>query len=280
MDGIVDGLQLGLLGIGLSLLYGLGGVLNLAHGATAVAAAMVASLGMKAGLPAGVAIVAGVALAAVIALLMDRTIMRKVYSTEGEHRVLLSLLLTLGTAFVIDGIIGWRYPNEALSLRIGGGAVDVLGVAMRRGSLVAAGISVVVLGAITFLLRGTRQGRAIRSIIQDEEGARLVGINPARMRTSIFALSGALAGLVAMTQSMTSPVTVNTGFDFTIEALIVTVVGGLGSASGALLAGILLGIVNAMSSSYIGAYVTSIILLAAAGLTILVKPSGLMGRTT
>lgn len=279
MDGIVGGLQLGLLAIGLSLLYGLGGILNLSHGAVAVAAAMTASLAMGAGWPAGVAAVAGIAVAATIGLVLDQTIMRPVYRIEGEHRVLLSLLLTLGVAFVLDGVLQARYPNEAMSLRIGGGAIPILGVRMRVGSLFAAGISVVAIGAVITFLQATRAGRAVRSVIQDEEGARLVGINPARVRTLIFGLSGALAGLVAMTESMTAPVTVSSGFDFTILALIVTVVGGLGSAGGALFAGVLLGIVNAISSYVIGAYITSIILLAAAAITILVRPAGLMGKS-
>lgn len=279
LDGIVGGLQLGLLAVGLTLLYGLGGVLNLAHGAIAVAAAMVVSIGMGAGWPVGLAVAVGILTAMAIGFTMDQTIMRPVYRMEGEGRVLLSLLLTLGTAFVIDGILGYRYPNAALSVRIGGGAVPVLGVNMRMGSLYASGISIVAIGAVIAFLRGSRLGRAVRSVIQDEDGARLVGVNPRSVRTLIFGLSSALAGLVAVTQSMTSPVTVNSGLDFTILALIVTVVGGLGSATGALLAGILLGIVNTLSAYYIGAYITSIILLTAAAVTILVRPAGLMGRS-
>ncbi len=279
LDGIVGGLQLGLLAVGLTLLYGLGGVLNLAHGAIAVAAAMVAALAMNAGWPMGLAVATGLLVATVIGLVMDQTLMRPVYRMEGEGRVLLSLLLTLGTAFVIDGILGWRYPNEALTLRVGSGSVPILGVRMRIGSLVASGIALVAIGAVIYVLRRTRLGRAVRSVIQDEEGAQLIGVNPDRIRTLIFAASAMLAGVVAMAQSMTSPVTVTSGFNITILALIVTVVGGLGSATGALLAGILLGIVNAFSAYYIGAYITSIILLAAAAATILVRPAGLLGRS-
>ena len=77
---------------------------------------------------------------------------------------------------------------------------------------------------------------------------------------------------------MTVGVTATSGLGFTILALIVTVVGGLGSVSGALLAGVLLGIVNALSSFYIGAYLTSIILLATAAGTIVIRPTGLLGR--
>jgi branched-chain amino acid transport system permease protein len=89
-----------------------------------------------------------------------------------------------------------------------------------------------------------------------------------------------LAALVAVTRSMTSPIAVTAGVDFTILALIVAVVGGLGSVSGAFLAGVLLGIVNTVSSYYIGSYVTTIVLLLAAALTIVLRPSGLLGRST
>ena len=278
LDGIVYGLQLGLLAVGLTLLYGLGGILNLAHGQFAVVAAVAASLALDADLPAGVAIALAIAAAAALSLALDATLMRPVYRREGEERILMSLLITLGLAFVIDGLLVWRYPFEALSLSIGGSGLSIFGVRMRSGSLLASAISLVALGGLIAFLRTTRTGRAVRSIIEDEEGARLVGVNPGAMRTLIFALSGALAGLMAITQAMTSPVTVTAGLSFTILALIVTVVGGLGSVRGALLAGVLLGVVNTMSAFYIGAYITSIILLLAAALTILVKPSGLLGR--
>ena len=76
---------------------------------------------------------------------------------------------------------------------------------------------------------------------------------------------------------MTSPVTVTSGIDFTILALIVAVVGGLGSVSGALLAGVLLGVVNTVSAFYIGSYITTIVLLLSAAITIVIRPSGLLG---
>lgn len=278
LDGVALGLQFGLLGVGLTLVYGLGGILNLAYGQMAVLGAMVVAIGMGAGLPAGMAAAAGLVSAAAVGAFLDTTLMRPVYRQKGEHRVLLGLLLTLGVGFTIDGLLLWRYPIGALSLNIGGGAVPVFGVRMRMGSLWASGISVAVGAALVLFFRTTTPGRAIRSVIQDETGSRLVGINPAAVRTVIFALSGALAGLVAVTRSMTSPVPVTAGIDFTILALIVTVVGGLGSVSGAFVAGVLLGIVSTVSAFYIGQYITTIVLLVAAALTILIRPGGLLGR--
>jgi len=278
LDGLVYGLQLGLLAVGLTLLYGLGGVLNLAHGQLAVIAAMSTALLLDAGLPAGVAAVIGILGVGMLGLILDRTLMVPVYRRRGGERVLLGLLLTLGVAFTVDGLLVWRYPFKALTLSIGGGGVDVLGVHMRSGSLLASVIAVVAGVALAGFLRSTRTGRAVRSVIQDEAGAKLVGIDTAAMRSLVMALSAMLAGIVAITQSMTVGVTATSGLGFTILALIVTVVGGLGSVSGALLAGVLLGIVNALSSFYIGAYLTSIILLATAAGTIVIRPTGLLGR--
>ncbi len=278
LDGIVLGLQFGLLGVGLTIVYGMGGILNLAYGQMAVVAAIVVSVGLRRGLPAGAAVALGILTAALIGLALNLTILKPVYRRRGEGRVLLSLLVTIGVAFIIDGLLVWRFPLEALGLSIGGDPVSILGVPMRTGSLLASAITILAGGSLIFFFRVTTSGRAVRSVIQDEVGAQLSGVNPAAVRTLIFTLSGALAGLVAVTQSMTSPVTISAGFDITILALLVTVVGGLGSVRGAFLAGLILGLVNAASSFYIGSYITTIILLLAAALTILIRPSGLFGK--
>lgn len=278
LDGVTYGLQLALLAVGLTMIYGLGGVLNLAHGQFAVVTAIAAALLMDSGLPTLSAVILGVLTGAVLALVLDASIMRPVYRLQGESRVLLSLLITLGVAFVIDGLLIYNYPFTALNLNVPGPAINLLGVPMRRGSLAASLLALVALGVLIVFLRYTRRGKAVRSIIEDEEGAQLCGINPSRIRTAVFALSGGLAGVAAVAEGMTSSLSATDGLHLTILALIVTVVGGLGSVAGALLAGLLLGIVYSLATFYIGAYVTFIILLVTAMATILVRPSGLMGR--
>ena len=277
LDGIVLGLQFGLLAAGLSLIYGLGGILNLAYGQMAVVSAMVVLFSIDAGLPVLAAIGLGLLAGGLSGLLLDLTVLRPVYRLHGEARVLLSLLLTLGVAFVVDGFLNWQYPQAGLSIRVGGGPIDILGVPMRAGSMVASGVTIVAMTGLLVFFRTTTLGRAVRSVIEDQEGARLVGIDPHRMLRLILILSGVLAALVAVTRSMVAPVTVTAGFGLTVNALIVTVVGGLGSVPGALLAGILLGIINTIAASYIGTFLSLIILLTAAALTILIRPSGLLG---
>jgi len=277
LDGIVLGLQFGLLAAGLTLVYGLGGVLNLAYGQMAVTSATIMVLAMDAGIPTWPAVGLGLLAGGLLGLLLDLTILRPVYRLRGEARVLLSLLLTLGVSFIVDGFLNWRYPLKALSLHIGGGAVEILGVPMRRGSLVASAITLVTFVGLFVFFQRTSLGRAVRSVIEDEEGARLVGIDPNRMLRLILVLSGALAALVAVTRAMVSPVDVQSGLSITVFALIVTVVGGLGNVAGALLAGIILGIVNVVAADLIGSYISLIILLGAAAVTILIRPAGLLG---
>jgi branched-chain amino acid transport system permease protein len=200
-----------------------------------------------------------------------------VYRLRGEARVLLSLLLTLGVSFIVDGFLNWLYPLKALSLRIGGGPVEIMGVLMRRGSLVASVITLVTFAVLFVFFRYTSLGRAIRSVIEDEDGARLIGIDPKQMLRLILVLSGVLAALVAVTRSMVAPVDTKSGLSITVFALIVTVVGGLGNVGGALLAGLILGIVNVIAADLIGSYISLIILLGAAAVTLLIRPTGLLG---
>jgi branched-chain amino acid transport system permease protein len=278
LDGIVLGLGFGLLGVGLTLVYGLGGVLNLAYGEIAVVGAIVVSELMGRDTPTLVAAGVGMLAAAALSVLLDLTLMRPVYRQTGEERTLLGLLLTLGVAFVLVGLLNWKYPTGALYIFVGGDPISIAGVPMSAGSVWASVIALGVAGVLLLFFGLTTFGRGVRSVIQDETGARLVGISPSFVRTLIFALSGGLAGLVAVTRSMTAPVTITQGFALTTFALIVAVVGGLGSVAGAFLAGIVLGIVSNVSAHYIGEYITEIVLLGAAALTILVRPRGLLGR--
>jgi branched-chain amino acid transport system permease protein len=278
LDGLVVGLQFAMLAVGLTLIYGLGGVLNLAHGQFATVTAVAAAVLIGRGFGVLSALAVAIVLAGVLALLVDTTLMRPVYRRQGEDRVLLSLLLTLGAAFVVDGVLIYYYPLTTLSLRVPVPSVQILGVTMRGASVAASLLAIVMLAALILFLGYTRRGKAIRSLIQNETGAKLCGINPGAVRTSVFVLSGMLAALVAVTEGLISSVGAADGVNFTIMALIVTVVGGLGSVSGALLAGLLLGVVHTLSSTYIGAFFTFVILLLAAMLTIVIRPSGLMGR--
>ena len=153
LDGIVLGLAFGLLGVGMTLVYGLGGVLNLAYGQIVVLGAIVISLVMEDGVATLVAAVVGVLAAAGVSVLLDLTLMRPVYRQHGEERTLLGLLLTLGAAFVIGGLLAWRYPLGALYISISGEPISILGVPMAVGSIWASVIALAVGGGAAPVLR-------------------------------------------------------------------------------------------------------------------------------
>jgi branched-chain amino acid transport system permease protein len=279
-DGIVQGLQLSLLAVGITLIYGLGGVLNLAQGQFAVvgglAAVLLISLGMNPFLAAGGGIVA----AGIFGVIVDRTLLIPAYCCRGNERLLHGLILTLGLSFVIDGYINYIFPDFSLTLSLPVSSVNIAGVPMRTAGLMTSFIAILVFLALFAFLRWTLLGKTIRSLIENETGAELCGINPGRTRTLIVGLAAMLAALAGVAQGLFSSLGSEMGSEFTILGLLVAVVGGVRSINGALVAGVLLGIVNAFASRYIGAYVAFIILLLVAMLTILVRPNGLMARFT
>jgi branched-chain amino acid transport system permease protein len=276
LDGIVQGLQLALLSVGIVFVYGLGGVLNLAHGQIAVMGGLAVATLLHARWTPLLASAAGVAVAGSVALLLDRTLLRPAYTRRGEERLLLGLILTLGVSFALDGLYALVAPNVALTLRMPTPSVVVLGTRVRTASLVVGALALVTFGVLLAFLKRTRLGQAIRCIIQNEVGAVLCGVDVERVRTLTVFLSGLLAGIAAVAQGSFSFLGPEMGPEFTILAVIVAVVGGVRSLTGTFLASLVLGLVNSGLSYAVGTYLTWIALLAAAVLTLLIRPEGLL----
>jgi branched-chain amino acid transport system permease protein len=276
LDGLVQGLQLALLSVGIVFVYGLGGVLNLAHGQLAVVGGLIVATLLSARLTPLLACAAGVAAAGSMAFLFDRTLLRPAYARRGEERLLLGLILTLGVSFALDGFYSLWAPNLALTLQMPSPSVAVLGVRVRTASLAVGALSLGTFAVLLAFLKATRVGQAIRCIIQNEVGAVLCGVDVERVRTLTVLVSGLLAGIAALAQGFFSYLGPEMGSEFTILAIIVAVVGGVRSLTGTFLASLLLGLVNAGLSYAVGTYVTWIALLAVAVLTLLVRPEGLL----
>ena len=280
VDGIVQGLQLSLMAVGITLIYGLGGGLNLAHGQFAVVGGIATALFVEAGVNPLAACALGILSAGVFGFVVDRTLLLPAYRSAGEERLLLGLLITLGLSFVVNGFLDYKYPNISLTLKLATPSFNVAGITVRTASVVAAAIAIVAFVLLFAFLKGTLLGKVIRSIIQNEVGAGLCGINPGRIRTLIVTLSAMMAGLGGVVQGLFSSLGTEMGNELTSFALIVAVVGGVRSINGTLAAGVLLGIVNAFASYFVGAYLTLIILLGTAVFTILLRPAGLFAYRT
>ncbi|MBB6646375.1 branched-chain amino acid ABC transporter permease [Halobellus ruber] len=271
VDGLAFGASLALLGVGITLVYGLGEVLNLAIGAFAVIAAISASLLVDGGVALPVAALAGLGLVGVFGLVVDRTLLSLVYRSEGEERILLGIFTTLGLAVLLEGVLV-NFVSSRYSLPLDVPPVNVGAALVTGTSVVSIAVASVVLLVLFAFLNRTFLGKATRTIFQDERGAQLVGIDPRKIRTLVFVLSAVVAGLAGLLVAARSNVGVGNAFQFTTFALIVSIVGGVRSLVGAVIAGALLGLVNTFASFFVGSYVATVILFGAAIVFLLFRP--------
>lgn len=271
IDGLAQAMFLILLGVGITLVFGLGEVLNLAIGAFAIGAILLANTLVGTGLSIPVAMLVSVLAVGLFSLLVDKTLLELVYKSEGEERILLGIFVTLGLATAIEGLLILRYPSE-YSLRLGlpsfnVGPVNIVGSVL---AIIVAGLIVLVL--LFAFLRMTFIGKATRTVFQDEVGALLVGVDPRRMRTLVFVLSSVVAALAGVLFALGATVRVDDSFTFTIFALIVAIVGGVRNIEGAVVAGFVLGLVANYANFFVGSYFASLILFGAAVVVLLVNP--------
>ncbi|GAA0281790.1 branched-chain amino acid ABC transporter permease [Halobacterium noricense] len=271
IDGLAFGASLALLGVGITLVYGLGEVLNLAIGAFAVIAAISSALLVDAGAPLPAAVFGGLALVGVFSLLVDRTLLSLVYRSEGEERILLGIFTTLGLSVLLEGIM-INYVSSQYSLPLNISPIRVGSSVVTGTSVVSIIVAAVVLAVLFLFLNQTFLGKATRTIFQDERGARLVGIDPRQIRTLVFVLSALVAGLAGILAAARSNVSVSTSFQYTTFALIVSIVGGVRSIIGAVIAGLLLGLVNTYANFFIGSYFATVVLFSAAIVFLLIRP--------
>ncbi|UIP01503.1 branched-chain amino acid ABC transporter permease (plasmid) [Halobaculum sp. CBA1158] len=285
IDGLAFGVFLALLGVGITLVFGLGEVLNLSIGVFSVIAVLIASWAVNSGQGVIVAAVIGVLVAAGIGLLVDRTLLSLVYRSTGEERILLGIFVTLGLTVFLDGFFinglsltsGIAIPSfpGSYGLPVDLPTVTIGAAVVRSSSLVVIGVGAVALAILFSFLRLTYLGKATRTVFQDEQGAQLVGVNPRRIRTLIFVLSVTVAGIAGVVWAVGQTVSVADGFQYTTFALIVSIVGGVRSLGGAIVAGVLLGFVNQFANFFVGSYVATVILFGAAIVFLLAKPEAI-----
>ncbi|MFB6297304.1 MAG: branched-chain amino acid ABC transporter permease [Salinirussus sp.] len=272
IDGVAFGLLLALLGVGITLVFGLGEVLNLAIGTFAVIGGLAAStLANAGGLDPALAAVGGVLVVGILGVVVDRTLLSLVYRSEGEERILLGIFVTLGLTIFLDGILFNVYPGS-YSLPIQFSVVRLGETPISPSSLIAIAASLLTFLALFLFLQRTFLGRATRTVFQDEVGALLVGVDPRRIRSLVFVLSSLVAGLAGVLFAIGSPLGVSDGFEFTTFALIVSIVGGVRSVRGAVVAGLSLGMVIQYANFFVGSFVANLILFTAAVIALLVRP--------
>lgn len=259
IDALAFGFVLALLGTTVTLVFGLGELLNLAIGMFAVIAVILTTVMVDHGVGLVGASVASLVGVAAFGFVVDRTLLSLVYRSEGEERILVGIFTTLGLIVFLKGALGNFFPSS-YTLPIDVGNIAIGDTVLIGNSVLIIVLSTLTLGVLLILLQVTYFGKATRTLFQDEVGARLVGIEPRRVRTLIFVLSVVVAGLAGLLFAATSSVSLSSGFELTVLALIVSIVGGVRSIRGTITAGVLLGFVNQYANFFIGSYVATIIL--------------------
>lgn len=277
----LQGLALGgfyaLAALGLAVIFGVLGVVNFSHGACymlgAVGAALLldaTGLGFWAALPI-------VTLAMfVFGVLMERLFVRWLLRLDPLYNFLLTFGITL---FLVD-FVKRRYGVSSLPYELPAGLqgrVNLGSVSLSSYQIFVAVFSVALCLAVWLVLTKTRVGMIVRASTEDAERSRALGINVGRWVTPVFGFGIALAGLAGVLRAPTGSVNADMGSFFIIILFAVVVIGGLGSILGAVVAGFLVGLVEAYGQGYAGSF-SQVLIFVLMAVVILVRPSGLFGR--
>ncbi len=274
LNALQAGVLLFLISSGLSLIFGLMHVVNLAHGALYMVGAYVAlSAARQVGFAA--ALLLAPLLTALVGAALERTLLRRTYGS-GMHP---QVLLTFGLVFCLDELVRivWGPQIQTVELPAAlAGTLSVGGVTLSsyRTALVAIGVVVAV--ALVLLFGRTRLGAQVRASVDDPEMAAALGIDVRRLFTMLFALGAALAGLGGALALPIFNAYPGMGSEVLISALVVVVVGGMGSLAGAMLASLLVGLAMVFGQVFIAQFSTAAIYVVLI-LVLLVRPQGLMG---
>ena len=276
--GVLLGGLYALIAVGLNLQYGLMRVLNVAHGEfLMVGGYLTYLLHVQLGLNPLVAVVVGAPIVfaggvAVHALLYRRLLRQERTREELEAN---SLLISFGLLFILQNgallifsadLRGYQYLDRPWR---------ALGTVFPANRVVAFVVAALVSALLLFFLRRTLAGAAVRALMQDPVGARLIGVRVPRVHSLCFGLGAGLAAISGALLSMLFELTPFVGLPYTITALVVIILGGLGSVGGSLLGGLVLGVVEAL-----GVYLTApdlrmVISYAVLAAVLVLRPYGL-----
>ena len=281
VTGLITGGIYALVALGLNLQYGLMRVLNVAHGEFLMLGAYVTySLHTDWGAnPLLTLLVTGPA-AFVAGLVLHRLLYARVLA-QAEAREAIesrSLLLSFGLLFVLQNtaLLVWSadlqgYSYLAIPLR-------VLGAVFPANRVLAAVAALALSVAFYVYLRRSLVGKAIRALMEEPEGAQLVGVNLTRLHGICFGLGVAMAAVTGSLISMLFELTPFVGLPYTVTALVVVILGGLGNVAGSLLAALLLGVVETVGVYFASSDIRLISSYAVLSLILILKPAGLFGR--
>ena len=280
INGISIGAVYAIIALGYTMVYGIAKMLNFAHGDVIMVGAYISfCVTNYLGMPVVLSILASVAVCTVLGVIIEALAYKPLRGTPS----LAVLITAIGVSYFLQNaaqLIWGSAPKNFTSI------VKTAPISLFDGRLVITGevivtvlVSALVMAALTLFTGKTRTGKAMRAVSEDRDAAQLMGINVNQTISATFAIGSALAAVAGVLLCSTVPtLSPTTGSMPGIRAFTAAVFGGIGSIPGAMLGGILLGVIETLSKAYLPNQFSDAIVFGVLILVLLVKPSGLLGR--
>ncbi len=275
LNGLAYGMLLFMIAAGLSIIFGLMNVVNLAHGAFYLAGVYIAYSLVARHMGFWPSLLVSVAVVAILGVLLEKWLLERVYGRELEQ-----VLLTFGLSFIFADLVEWIWGSSPLTLPV----PEALDVSLNVGGMMfpAYRIFVILVGCLLAVLlwyieSKTRIGAIIRAGVDDREMLSALGININVVFTCMFAVGAALAGLSGVLGGPIMGMYVGIDAEILVSSLVIVVVGGLGTWKGAFIGAIVIGVVDTLGRVWFPSFTMAMVFLIMIAV-LLMKPNGLFGR--
>jgi branched-chain amino acid transport system permease protein len=267
----------GLIALGFHVTYVVSGTVNFSQGSSVMLGAVLGWMfAVRLGWPMPLAFAAALLLCAAFGLLVERTLVRP-FASRGSSAWLMA---TVAGGIVVDNAVLFTFGKEPRSFPplLTSEPIELMGTGVYPLQIVIPLVALLLAAAFSLALHRTRPGKAMLAVVQNPDAARLMGIDVKRTIALSFALSTALAGLAGLLIAPLFSVHSDMGTLFGIKAFAVAILGGIGSAPGVILAGLLYGLSEALITALLGSVYTQIAMFSVIILALALLPQGLLGR--
>ncbi|WNC16574.1 branched-chain amino acid ABC transporter permease [Brevibacillus brevis] len=280
VNGLTVGSTYSLIALGYTLIFGVLGIINMAHGQIFIFGSLVGLVLMTSmQMPLGVALIASIVISALLGLLLEYAALRPLRKKNVPH--LASLISTIGFATLVEEAMHKFFgaDSRAFPQSFGDKAFDLGILQIRSVDLVILGISLVLMFVLHFWIQKTKMGKAIRATAENTDTANILGINTNMVIIVTVMLASALGGVAGILIGMAYSALIPTmGMTLGFKGLAVLILGGVGSIPGAMVCGVLLGIIEVFTVAYGDSSYRDAVAFGLIIVILLLKPEGLFGR--
>ena len=283
LSNVINGISLGsiyaIIALGYTMVYGIAKMLNFAHGDVIMVGAYVCFfMTSRYDMPA----IVGILLSMFVCTVLGIVIERLAYKPLRQATSLAVLITAIGMSYFLQNAaqLLWTSNPKVFKSVVGDGGIQITeGLYVSHVTLVTIAVCVIIMIALTIFTGKTKMGKAMRACSEDKGAAQLMGINVNTTISITFAIGSALAAIAGVLLCSAYPNLVpTTGSMPGIKAFTAAVFGGIGSIPGALIGGVLLGIIEIFAKAYISTEISDAIVFAVLIVVLLVKPTGLLGK--